>query len=133
MSAATWEWILALGFGSAVGVAIRRGLRWLFGQSGESISVSTVTACSILGGFSGAVIGYVTASPDLSKQLQTLVMLGLLGLMGTVSADATAAQGSLNPESATRVRKRLGVHLAVGAAVALITIGVVRWTLNAFS
>lgn len=78
MNPASWKWIVALAFGSAIGVAIRHGLFLLFGHSERAISVSTVTASSILGGFSGAAIGYVMAAPGLSQELQTLFMFGLL-------------------------------------------------------
>lgn len=133
MSPDTWKWVVALAFGSAIGVAIRRGLVLLFGQSGRSISISTVAASSILGSFSGAAIGYVMASPDFSIELQTLLMFGLLGIVATVAADATAAQASLSSEDTARVRNRLGVHMVIGAAAALIGIGIVTWIAEAFS
>jgi fluoride ion exporter CrcB/FEX len=133
MSADTWKSILALALGSAIGVAIRRGLVLFFGQSERSISVSTVTASSILGGFSGAAIGYIMASPDLPKELQSILMFGLLGIVATVVADATAAQASLSSQDAARVRKRLGIHMVIGAGAAVIGIGVVTWVVEVFS
>jgi fluoride ion exporter CrcB/FEX len=133
MSADIWKSIVALAFGSAIGVGIRRSLALLFGQSERSVSVSTVTASSILGVFSGAAIGYIMASRDLSKELQSILTFGLLGMMATVAADATAAQASLNAQDAARVRKRLGAHIAIGAGAALISIGIVTWIVDVFS
>lgn len=133
MNPASWKWIVALAFGSAIGVAIRHGLFLLFGHSERAISVSTVTASSILGGFSGAAIGYVMAAPGLSQELRTLFMFGLLGTMVTAAADATAVQASLSVEDAARGRRRLGIHLVFGAAAALLGIGIVTSIVRVFS
>jgi fluoride ion exporter CrcB/FEX len=133
MSADTWKWILALAVGSAIGVAIRKTLVLFFGRSERSVSVSTVSASSILGGFLGAAIGYVMAKPELSKELQSILMFAFLGIMATVAADATAAQASLSCQDAAGVRKRLGIHIVIGAGAAVVGIGIVTWLVQALS
>jgi fluoride ion exporter CrcB/FEX len=120
MNSDTWKWILALAFGGVVGLALRRGLTMMFGKSGSALSVSTVTASSMLGGFCGAVIGWVMSSPKLSQDVQTLVMFGILGVMLTIAANATAAQASMSAEDLVRVRRRALVHIAIGIGAALI-------------
>jgi hypothetical protein len=114
-------------------MAIRKALVLLFGRSERSGSVSTATAPSLLGGFSGAAIGYVMAKPELSKELQSILMFGFLGIMATIEADATAAQASLSSPDAARVRKRLGIHIVIGAGAAVVGIGTVTWVVQTLS
>jgi len=101
-----WKWILPLALGCAVGLALPRGLVMIFGTSGSALLVSTVTASSILGGFCGAVVGWVMSSPTLSQDVQTLLMCGILGILATIAADATAAQASMSANDTARVRRR---------------------------
>jgi fluoride ion exporter CrcB/FEX len=130
MSPDTWKWVLAFAFGSAIGVALRRGLVLMFGRSGSAISVSTVTASSVLGGFCGAAIGWIMSSPTLSQEAHALLMFGILGVMVTIAADAAAAQASMSANDLARVRRRALVHVAVGIAAALIAIAFVTWLMD---
>jgi fluoride ion exporter CrcB/FEX len=126
MNPDTWKWALAFAIGSAIGLGLRRGLRIVFGQGGSALSVSTVTLSSILGGFCGAAIAWVMASPSLSQDAQTLVIFGMLGVMATIAADAAAAQATIDPGDRIRLGRRVLVHIGVGIAAALIAIPVVR-------
>lgn len=130
MNPQTWKWILALAFGSAFGLALRRGLVVMFGKSGSAISVSTVTASSVLGGFCGAVVGWVMRSPTLSQDVQTLLMFGILGILATMAADAVAAQASMSAEDLARVRRRAMLHVVVGIAAGLIGLALVSWVMK---
>jgi len=130
MNPNTWKWILALALGCAVGLALRRGLVMIFGKSGSALSVSTVTASSILGGFCGAVVGWVMSSPTLSQDVQTLLMFGILGTLATVAADAVAAQASMSANDLARVRRRAPLHVAVGIVGALIAFALVSWVMH---
>jgi fluoride ion exporter CrcB/FEX len=125
MNPPAWKMILALAIGSGIGIGLRRGLASVFGRSGSAISVSTVTASSILGGFCGAAVGWIMSSPALAQDVQTLLMFGILGVMATVAADAVAAQASMSANDLARVRRRALVHVAVGIAAALIGIALV--------
>jgi fluoride ion exporter CrcB/FEX len=130
MNPDTWKWIVAFALGSAIGWGLRRGLAYLMGESGSSISASTVVFSSILGGFCGTAIAWVMENPSLSNDTQKLMMFGILGVMATVAADAAAAQAYITPEQATRLRRRLGVHVAIGAAAAMIAIVLVGWMIR---
>jgi fluoride ion exporter CrcB/FEX len=130
MNPNTWKWILPLALGCAVGLALRRGLVMIFGKSGSALLVSTVTASSILGGFCGAVVGWVMSSPTLSQDVQTLLMFGILGILATIAADAAAAQASMSANDLARVRRRALLHVAVGIVGALIAFALVSWVMH---
>lgn len=130
MNPDTWKWIVALAIGSAIGVGLRRALLMLFSQSAGTLSVSMVTFSSLLGGFCGAAIAWVMGSPSFSKDTQTLLMFGMLGVMATIAADAVDAQASMSSTDLARLRRRTLVHIAVGIAAALIAIGLVAWVMD---
>ena len=90
----------------------------------------SVTASSILGGFCGAVVGWVMSSPTLSQDVQTLLMFGILGILATIAADAAAAQASMSANDLARVRRRALLHVAVGIVGALIAFALVSWVMH---
>jgi hypothetical protein len=121
--------MLALGVGSSVGLGVRRGLVAVFGQTGSALSVSTVTASSLLGGFLGVAIGGIMGRATISTDVQGLLLFGVLGVMASVAADATAALAAVAPEDLERLRRRTLIHVGVGAASALLGIALVEGVL----
>lgn len=128
-----WQVVLAFLAGSGIGLGVRRGLVAVFGQTGNAISVSTVTLSSVLGGFLGVTIGWVTSRTLILPDTENLLLFVFLGLMASVAADAAAAHATITPADMERLRRRTLIHSGIGIASALLGLILVQGVLHLFS